>query len=179
MPEDSTYPPYLYAMKKLICVIMGIFFFSSCNGQRVKNGAYNVTLKTLLSHSVNEISVDSLAKVQDKVVLVDARELAEFEVSHIKNAIHVGYDNYDSTALLNADKSKAVVVYCSVGYRSEKISEKLLKMGFTDVSNLYGGIFEWKNQGHAVVNEQGETEKVHAFSKTWGVWLKKGEKVYK
>jgi rhodanese-related sulfurtransferase len=145
----------------------------------VKSGAYNATLKTLLSHSVKEISVDSLAQIQEEVVLVDARELAEFEVSHLKHAIHVGYDDYDSTALLDLDRSKPVVVYCSVGYRSEKISEKLLKMGFKDVSNLYGGIFEWKNQGHPVVNDKGETEKVHAYSKTWGIWLKEGEKVYK
>lgn len=158
---------------------MGFLIFSSCNAQMVKSNAYNLTLKTLLAHTVTEISVDSLVKVQNDVTLLDARELGEYQVSHIKNAIHVGYDNFDSTAVLNLDKSKPVVVYCSVGYRSEKISEKLLKMGFKNVSNLYGGIFEWKNQGQAVVNKNGETEKVHAYSKTWGVWLKKGEKVYK
>ena len=52
-------------------------------------------------------------------------------------------------------------------------------MGFTNVFNLVGGIFEWKNQGHAVYSTQNKiTEKVHAYNKTWGVWLTKGEKVY-
>ncbi|MEL6718853.1 MAG: rhodanese-like domain-containing protein, partial [Bacteroidota bacterium] len=68
--------------------------------------------------------------------------------------------------------------YCSVGYRSEKISEQLLEAGFKDVSNLYGGIFEWKNQDHEVVDEKGATEKVHAYDRVWGFWLKEGKKVY-
>ncbi len=158
---------------------MGIFFFAQCNGQTVKSNTYNVTLKALLSHTVPEISVDSLVKIKEEVTLLDAREIKEYKVSHIENALYVGYDHFDSTAVQALDKHKPVVVYCSVGYRSEKISERLQKMGFENVSNLYGGIFEWKNQGNPVVNEEGKTEKVHAYNRTWGVWLKKGEKVYK
>ena len=66
-----------------------------------------------------------------------------------------------------------------MGYRSEKISEQLLDAGYTDVANLYGGIFEWKNQNQKVVNMDGQTtESVHAYNRTWGIWLKNGEKVY-
>lgn len=50
--------------------------------------------------------------------------------------------------------------------------------GFTRVSNLYGGIFEWVNEGHPVVRNGMPTEEVHAFSKTWGIWLRRGTKVY-
>ena len=72
-----------------------------------------------------------------------------------------------------------MVVYCTVGYRSERIGEKLQKMGFQDVHNLYGGITEWVNQGHKVVDPEGnETPKVHTYSKDWGKWLKEGEKVW-
>jgi 3-mercaptopyruvate sulfurtransferase SseA len=66
-----------------------------------------------------------------------------------------------------------------VGIRSETISEKLKKAGYTDVHNLYGGIFEWKNKDYPVVDSEGkETENVHAYSKVWGKWLNKGVKVY-
>jgi len=58
------------------------------------------------------------------------------------------------------------------------VSEKLLSAGYQHVSNLYGGIFEWVNQGNPLYNENGPTSKVHAYSRTWGVWLNKGEKVY-
>jgi rhodanese-related sulfurtransferase len=47
-----------------------------------------------------------------------------------------------------------------VGYRSEKVTEKLQKAGFTQVSNLYGGIFEWVNQGYPIVNQSGATSDV-------------------
>ncbi len=167
-------------MKRILWTLLLLVFGSSCNAQqRVNSNAYNTMLSTLLSHTVPEITVDSLQKIKEKVLLLDAREQAEYKVSHIQHAKYVGYDYFDPESVANLDKNAKIVVYCSVGYRSEKISEKLLKMGFKNVSNLYGGIFEWKNQSHSVVNAQGLTSKVHAYSPAWGVWLRKGEKVYK
>ena len=70
-------------------------------------------------------------------------------------------------------------MYCSVGYRSEKISEKLEKLGYTNIYNLYGGIFEWKNVGKKVYDNKGQvTEKVHAYDNVWGRWLQNGEKCF-
>ncbi|MFB1021865.1 MAG: rhodanese-like domain-containing protein, partial [Vicingaceae bacterium] len=126
----------------------------------------------------NEVSVQDV-KGKTEILFVDAREENEYKVSHIKDAVFVGYDNLDLSDLERVDRSKEVVVYCSVGYRSEKVAEKLLEMGFSNVSNLYGGLFEWKNQEQVIVNLKNEpTEKIHAFNKVWEIWLKKGEKVY-
>jgi rhodanese-related sulfurtransferase len=145
---------------------------------QVQSSTYDLTLKALLSHSVPEVSV-SQAKGRNHVLFLDAREWNEFQVSHIKNARYVGYDQFEIGKLQSIDKNQKIVVYCSVGYRSEKIAEKLKEAGFSDVSNLYGGIFEWVNQGNTVVDENGNaTENIHAYSKTWGVWLNKGVKVY-
>lgn len=135
------------------------------------------------SHSVPYISVQELKMVQkdDAVVILDAREREEFEVSHIKDAIFIGYSNFSAEGVSEMIKTKntPIVVYCSLGIRSETISEKLKQAGFTEVRNLYGGIFEWKNYGYPVQDLQGrETEKVHAFSRHWSKWLKKGEKIY-
>ncbi|QNL23218.1 rhodanese-like domain-containing protein [Hyphobacterium sp. CCMP332] len=138
-------------------------------------------LNTLLSNSVEQIDVEVLSKKIDKedLIILDAREKNEFEVSHIQGAKYVGYDNFRKSAIMDMDKDKEVIVYCSVGYRSEKIGEKLEKMGFQNVKNLRGGIFEWKNKGFPVVNNQGDsTNKVHAFNKNWGIWLQNGEKIY-
>src|SRR5680860_1189136 len=111
--------------QKFLPVVGLLLFTVSCAGQKVQSGAYNLMLKTALSHSVNEISVDSLQKVQDEVILLDARSPEEYKVSHIKDARFVGYESFDSTAVAGLDKHQPVVVYCAVGYRSEKISEKL------------------------------------------------------
>ena len=120
-------------------------------------------------------------QAKDNFILLDARESKEFNVSHIKGSIHVGYDHFDSkkvTALLK-DKNATIIVYCSIGVRSEKIGERLLKLGYKNVFNLYGGIFEWKHQGGKVVNNQNvETDEIHTFNKEWSVYLTKGKKVY-
>jgi len=63
--------------------------------------------------------------------------------------------------------------------RSEKVVEKLEELGYRDVYNLYGGIFEWVNQGYPVVNERNDTTlEVHGFSRIWSVWLDRGKVVY-
>ncbi len=115
------------------------------------------------------------------LTFLDAREQSEYEVSHIENAIYVGYDDFNITTVTKnvSDKSSQIVVYCSIGVRSEDIAETLKANGYTNVYNLYGGIFEWKNKGKIVYNLKGEpTEKVHAYSEKWGKWLLKGIKIY-
>lgn len=145
---------------------------------QVQNGAFNVVLKSLLSHSVAEVSVQQL-KTSDQPILLDAREREEYNVSHLPAARFVGYKSFDGSAVEDLPKNKKIIVYCSVGYRSEKIAEKLKLAGFTDVSNLYGGIFEWVNQENPVVNLAGvATDSVHAYNKSWGIWLNRGIKVY-
>ena len=156
--------------------------FSMCSciteGQ-IMSKKYAITLSTLLSHSVNEISVRDFARLQDDFVVLDAREKNEFEVSKILGARYVGYHEFEIENVKDLSKQSKILVYCSVGYRSEKIAERLVGAGYTDVYNLYGGIFEWKNQSYQVVDSNNEpTERVHAFNKIWGIWLNKGEKVY-
>ena len=148
-----------------------------CFGQ-VKSGAFRVMLKSLLQHSVPEIGIQKAVQDTLNVVFLDAREPKEFAISHLKNAIFVGYDHFDLGAVAGLKKSQPIIVYCSVGYRSEKVAEKLLNAGFTQVSNMYGGIFEWVNQDLPVVDDNGPTDKVHAYNHRWGVWLKKGKRVY-
>lgn len=161
-------------------IVVALLCFGTAQAQRkVKSGPYNAMLKTLLKHSVPEIAVDALVPLQKKVVLLDAREPNEYAVSHLPNALSVGYNNFSLEAVKQVDKNAPVVVYCSVGYRSEKVAEQLIAAGFTDVRNLYGGIFEWCNQKNSLVDTQGQpTNKVHAYNKVWGIWLKHAQKVY-
>jgi rhodanese-related sulfurtransferase len=151
----------------------------SCNAQ-VESRSFNVLLKSMLKESVPTISVAELAKQKtENIVFLDAREKNEFDVSHLKNAKWVGYDDFELSRVANVPKDKEIVIYCSIGVRSEKIGEKLQKAGYTNVKNLYGSIFEWVNEGNTVYDSYNRpTNKVHAYNKKWGIWLKKGEKVY-
>ncbi|MBV1952772.1 MAG: rhodanese-like domain-containing protein, partial [Cycloclasticus sp.] len=136
----------------------------------------------IISKTIPLISAEDLKKVESTkkpLLIIDTREKKEYNVSHIKKARYVGYDNFKISKLKRVDKNTTIVVYCSVGYRSEKIGEKLIKAGFKKVMNLQGGIFDWKNKGYPVYDNNGEeTKKIHAYSKSWGKWLTKGEKVY-
>ena len=141
-----------------------------------QNQTYDEKLDKLYNKTVPLINADS---VPEGAAFLDTRELEEFEVSHIPGATFTGYKDFNTDSLKHLSKSDTIVVYCSVGYRSERIGEKLQKMGFSNVYNLYGGIFSWKNSGKSVENSDGEeTEQVHTYNKAWSKWLTRGEKVY-
>lgn len=106
-----------------------------------------------------------------KVYYLDARELEEYKVSHIPDALFVGYKDFTIDKVKKLPKDAVLIVYCSVGYRSGKIGEKLQKAGYSKVYNLYGGIFEWANTGHPLYNNSGETKQVHGYNAKWSEYL--------
>ena len=171
-------------------IILALTIFtlpSFCNAQRQDTNAhcndkkFNKRVNQLLQYSVPTIDVDELKAEQKEVYLFDTRELEEYKVSHIEGAKYLGYDKFDADRIGDIPKDANIVVYCSVGYRSEKIGKKLKKMGYTNVHNLYGSIFEWINRGYDVVDENGKkTDKIHTYNKKWSQWvkLKKAEKVW-
>ncbi|MCJ7467708.1 MAG: rhodanese-like domain-containing protein [Maribacter sp.] len=163
-------------MNFFLKILIICFVSSACIAQN----NIDKTLKKFNRESVPYIQPEELVPQQNAIIL-DTREKSEYDVSHLKNAIWVGYKNFQLDSVIPKIKNKKseIVVYCSIGVRSEDIGEKLMKAGYSDVKNLYGGIFEWKNKGYPVYdNQEKETEKIHAFSKHWGKLLFKGEKVY-
>ncbi len=164
-------------MKNYLFLYLLFFIFAPVNAQ----DSVEALLKKYNSGSVPYISVEELRMKQlnGDMILLDTRSPEESEVSHIENAILVGYDDFDLDRLPDLSRKKAIIVYCSLGIRSEQIGEKLKKAGFENVQNLFGGIFEWKNAGFPVLDSAGNpTEKVHAYSKQWSKWLKNAEKIY-
>ncbi len=140
-------------------------------------------LKKHNNDNIPYISVTELKQLQSQgdVLILDSREQNEFNVSHISSAIFVGYDHFSIKEFLEKtiDKKTPIVVYCTLGIRSNVVANKLKKAGHTNLRNLYGGICEWKNKGYPVVDvTETATENVHTFSKQWNKWLKNGRAVY-
>lgn len=159
--------------------IICLFFVAAYTG--FAQESLDGLLKKHHTSKVPYISVEELAMPNTQALILDAREFQEYQVSHIKAAVFVGYNtfNLEQTALLINNKQQPIVVYCSLGIRSETISNRLLKAGYTNVYNLYGGIFEWVNNGFDVYDSKGnKTNNIHAFSPEWSKWLKKGNKVF-
>lgn len=169
-------------MKPLIIFAFLLFTLpGKTTSQQVDNPAFEALLSTLLDNHDNKIRVDQLAKHYEAYQILDSREKQEFEVSHLKGARWVGSDDFSLERVSELDPNQPIVIYCSIGYRSGKIAQQLAEQGFVQVFNLYGGIFEWRNEGLPVVDANGKsTNDVHAYNAVWGVWLNEeySNKVY-
>lgn len=162
-------------MKKYILFLIVVLGFLSFFAQNPKgfdamcNGYIEGTVPLATPKQVNRI------KGVSEVIFLDARETKEYNVSHIEGALKVGYNDFNLSSVKFLDKEKPVYVYCSIGYRSEKVGEQLQKAGFKKVYNVYGGIFNWANAGYRLVDKNGkETTKVHGYSNSWSQWLNTG-----
>ncbi len=117
-------------------------------------------------------------QVHPNAVLLDTREKEEFDVSHLKGAQWVGFETFTLDSVRDFSKDQHLVVYCSIGARSQEIGKKLQTAGFKNVYNLYGGIFHWINEEKPVYINGSETNKIHVYSKSWRIWVNNGEKIY-
>ncbi len=104
--------------------------------------AYRTMLDALYKKTVPIVTVAALKKTPD-VVLLDTRSKEEYDVSHLPNARWVGYNDFDLKRVANIPKGANVVMYCSVGVRSERIGWKVMAAGYQYVYNLYGSLFDW------------------------------------
>ena len=116
----------------------------------------------------------AMTQERGRVILIDAREAEEFEVSRIPGAVRIDpeatlHQFVDGAGRLSG---KNVVVYCSIGARSSKlvrrVQDGLLQGGASGVYNLSGGIFRWHNERRRLVDDFGRTDYVHKFDGYWG-----------
>lgn len=163
--------------RKIICLVLLVLTYTA-----YAQSEYDRKLKSLYRNSVKTlrpVEVKELITKGEKIIILDTRSPEEFNLSHLKNARFLNYGSYSAEDLKKLPKNEKIIVYCSVGYRSERVGEKLQKLGYQNVYNIYGGIFEWKNEGMPVVNRQNQlTDSVHTYNKNWSKWLLKCVKVY-
>lgn len=89
---------------------------------------------------------------QDKGVVVDVREPAEFSAGHLRDAKNIPLGELSKRmGELDKFKSKTVIVMCQSGNRSAGAAAQLKKAGFSDAFSLEGGIAAWQAQGLPVV----------------------------
>ncbi len=86
-----------------------------------------------------------------ETVVVDMRNYYEYEVGHFENALEVSSDTFReqlpmAVEMLEDQKDKNIIMYCTGGIRCEKASAYLLHNGFTNVFHLEGGIIEYVHQ---------------------------------
>ncbi|BCL37989.1 rhodanese-like domain-containing protein [Nostoc sp. MS1] len=128
--------------------------------------------------NISQITTAEFAKwlldsIKPQPLILDARSQVEYDVSHIKTAVRVDPIAPDFTALLSVSHNRPIVVYCSVGYRSAKIAQQLKNLGFPQVFNLSGGLFQWTNEGRPIFQDDTTPATlVHPYDAIWGNLLK-------
>ena len=177
------------ALKRAFLAYLGLSLgvLTACGQAEPGNAAgpspnYARLLRTLYRNTVPTVTPAALAaelrRPTPLLLLLDSRTPAEFNVSHLRGARFVHYDSLATEKFKGIDRNQPVVVYCSVGYRSERLGERLHALGFKQVRNLYGGLFEWVNEGYPVYNAKGPTRNIHPYSALWSPWLRQGQQVY-
>ena len=169
-------------MRKLLTLSICFFTLGLCAQSSGIKKEFDKEIDNYISYTVPTITIDELKQKDfSRIFLLDAREKEEYNVSTIPQSIHIGYDDFSIKSIAHLPKNGEIVIFCSIGYRSEKIGEKLMKAGFTNIRNLYGSIFAWANAGNKLCTPAGEdTNRLHTFNRKWSKWVEnpKVEKVW-
>jgi UPF0176 protein len=82
-----------------------------------------------------------------EVVILDVRSNYEHHIGKFKNALTLDIENFrdfpQKIKELEQFKDKKIITYCTGGIKCEKASAYLLENGFSDVSQLHGGIIKY------------------------------------
>ena len=125
-------------MRKLIPIVLSALMLTGCAGTD------NNQTNTYRSITMDE-AVTMIAQETDYIIL-DVRRPDEFAAGHIPNAINVPNESIGTAEISELpDKDQLIMVYCRSGRRSKEASEKLVKLGYTNIVE-FGGILDWKGE---------------------------------
>ena len=101
------------------------------------------------SASYEQISAAEAKALMDSergYIILDVRRADEFAEGHIPGAINVANESIGTEEIPELpDKNQLIMVYCRSGRRSKEASEKLVKLGYTNIVE-FGGILYWKGE---------------------------------
>ncbi len=105
---------------------------------------------------ISECSTKELKEKLDKkekIQFIDCREIEEWNEAHIAGATLLPLSEFEAKyeSVLN-DKNAQIVIHCRSGKRSMNACMFLLSKGFTNLTNVEGGIMSWTAEGFPVVN---------------------------
>jgi len=119
--------------------------------------------------------LEEMLKQEDKPLLIDVREPAEFEAMHIYNSINAPrgvletcceYDFEETIPELVEARKKDVVVICRSGNRSIFAADVMKQMGYEKVVSLKTGLRGWNDSElplHTANNEDIDIDDADEF----------------
>ena len=125
-------------IKKFIPLLLSTLFFVGCSTPQ------NDTQNTYRQITMNEAV--TMMEEESGYIILDVRRPDEFSEGHIPNAINVPNESIGTSEIPELpNKEQLILVYCRSGRRSKEASEKLVKLGYTNIVE-FGGILDWKGE---------------------------------
>ena len=124
-------------MKKLIPLLLSTLLVTGCASSNNQANTYrSITMDDAVTMMAQEIGY----------IILDVRRPDEFAAGHIPHAINVPNESIGTAEISELpDKDQLILVYCRSGRRSKDASEKLVKLGYTNIVE-FGGILDWKGE---------------------------------
>ena len=124
-------------MKKLILILLSALMLTGCTKTDDKINTYR------------QIGMDEALRMmaeESGYIILDVRRADEYSAGHIPGAINLPNESITTSELPELpDKNQLIMVYCRSGRRSKEASEKLVKLGYTNVVE-FGGIIDWPGE---------------------------------
>ena len=124
-------------MKKLLPILLSTLLFTGCASSNNQANTYrSITMDDAVTMMAQETGY----------IILDVRRPDEFAAGHIPNAINVPNESIGTDEIPELpNKDQLIMVYCRSGRRSKEASEKLVKLGYTNIVE-FGGILDWKGE---------------------------------
>lgn len=102
-----------------------------------------------LAYETDSWDLNEMLTSGEKIVVVDARSFAAYQVAHIPGAVSIPHRSMNAETTRELDKDALIVTYCDgIGCNaSTKGALNMAKLGFT-VKELIGGLDWWKRDGY-------------------------------
>ena len=124
-------------IKRLLPFVLSLMLLSSCGTPGSSSLGYR------------QISMDEAVKMmrdEKDYIILDVRRPDEFAEGHIPGAINVPNEEIGSAEIAKLpNKSQLILIYCRSGRRSKEASEKLVKLGYTNIVE-FGGIQDYEGE---------------------------------
>ncbi|MBI3153458.1 MAG: rhodanese-like domain-containing protein [Chloroflexi bacterium] len=135
-------------MKKPLIVFLTLIALSlaACQSKTVTGEAIQVE-----GGSYTNVSASDLAQMLKNKNFVFINVHIPFDGNIAGTDLSIPYDEIESNlSQLPADKNAQVVLYCRSGRMSQMAAETLVKLGYTNIWNLKGGMVDWEQAGYDI-----------------------------